>query len=111
LDYARKAVDVAEDRQATDIALLDLRAIPTFAEFFVILTGETRRHLDGLAQELDQVLTAAGAQLHHREGSPETGWVLLDFGNLVIHLFGPEERDFYQLDRLWAQAVTLLRIQ
>ena len=111
LECARKAAEVAEDRQATDILLLDLRVVSTFADFFVILTTETRRHLNAVAEELDHVLSEAGAKLHHREGTLESGWVLLDFGDLVVHLFGSEERAYYQLDRLWAHAPILLRIQ
>lgn len=111
LEYARKAVELADERQATDIVLLDLRGIATFADFFVILTTETRRQLGAVAADLDQELRKVGVPLHHREGSVEGGWMLLDFGNVIVHLFGTEERAYYQLDQVWAHAPALVRIQ
>lgn len=110
LDHARQAVKVAEERQAIDISLLDLRDLSAFTDFFVIATVESRRQLKAIAEELDQALTRSGAYLHHREGSPDGGWILLDMGGLVIHVFGSEERGYYQLDSLWSHAPTLLRV-
>ena len=111
LDLARKAVEVASDKQAVDVLLLDLRDLASFTDFFVILSAETARHLDALAQELTQALEQEGAVLHHLEGSAEGGWVVLDFGDFVVHLFTPEERDYYRLEDLWSRATPLLRVQ
>lgn len=104
-------MDAASEKQASDIVLLDLRPLATFADFFVLLTAESRRQLDALREDLAEALEKRGATLHHAEGTASSGWVLLDFGDLVIHIFGPEERQFYGLDQLWAHAPEVVRIQ
>ena len=104
-------MDFASEKQASDIVLLDLRPLATFADFFVLLTAESRRQLDALREDLADSLEKLGATLHHAEGTSASGWVLLDFGDLVIHIFGPEERQFYGLDQLWARAPEVVRIQ
>jgi len=111
LALARKAVEVASDKQASDVLLLDLRDLSAFTDFFVILSAETARHLDALARDLAEALEREGAVLHHREGSAEAGWVVLDFGEFVVHLFTPEEREYYRLEALWSRATPLLRVQ
>ena len=111
IQYAHHAVQLASEKQASDILLLDIRELNSFADFFVLLTADNRRQMNTLVEELDKGLSQQGARLHHREGSPEGGWVLLDFGDVVVHIFGQEEREFYQLERLWARAMPLVRIQ
>ncbi len=110
-ELARKAVDVASEKLASDIVLLDLRQVAAFTDYFVLMTAESRRQLGALRDDLADALEKEGVRLHHSEGNPDAGWVLLDFGDLVIHLFGPEERQFYGLDKLWAHAPELVRIQ
>lgn len=111
IDYARKAVDVASDKQATDILMLDISKISSFTDFFVIMTAESRRQMDALSEDMEGELKRSGASLHHREGSTESGWLLLDFGDLIVHLFAPEEREFYQLEELWAKGQQVVRVQ
>ncbi len=111
VQIAHQAVQLASESQAMDVVLLDIRGLKSFADFFILMTAETRRHVEALGEELDQGLAQQGVRLHHREGSAESGWVLLDFGDLVIHIFGPEERAFYNLEGLWARALPLVRIQ
>ena len=111
IEQARKAVDVASEKQATDILLLDIRKVSTFADFFVILSAESRRQMDALSEDMEGELKRSGAALHHREGSTASGWLLLDFGDVIVHLFAPEEREFYQLEELWAKAQQVVRIQ
>jgi len=111
IDYARKAVDVASEKQATDILLLDIRKVTTFADFFVILSAESRRQMDALSEDMEGEMKRSGASLHHREGTPDSGWLLLDFGDVIVHLFAPEEREFYQLEELWSKGQQVVRIQ
>src|SRR3990172_6643357 len=111
IDYARKAVDVASDKQATDILMLDISKVSTFTDFFVIMTAESRRQMDALSEDMEGEMKRSGASLHHREGSTDSGWLLLDFGDVIVHLFAPEERDFYQLEELWAKEQHVVRIQ
>jgi ribosome-associated protein len=110
-EYARLAVDVASDRQASDIVMLDIRDVSDFADYFVILTAESPRQVDALVQEIEKALKEQGATLSHREGGVSGGWVLLDFGDVIVHLFRPEDRLFYHLEGLWSDAVETVRIQ
>jgi len=111
IEYARKAVDVASEKQATDILLLDIRQVTTFADYFLIMTAESRRQMEALSEDMEQVLKLSGVALHHREGTPEAGWLLLDFSDVIVHLFAPEERGLYKLEELWSTGQQVVRIQ
>ena len=108
---ARLVVDVASEKQATDIVMLDMRGPLSFTNYFVILTGESQRQMQALLEDIDQALDEAGMALHHREGTSDGGWVLMDYGDMLVHVFAPEERDYYNLEQLWSQATVLFRIQ
>jgi ribosome-associated protein len=108
---ARTLVDIAADRQATDTVLLDIRGIAAFADYFIISTALNPRHLQALIQEMEEGIKRQGVRLYHREGSEESGWVLLDFGDVIVHLFLAAERERYGLEQLWRSAVPVLRIQ
>ncbi|MBI2936146.1 MAG: ribosome silencing factor [Chloroflexi bacterium] len=111
LEVARKAVDVAVDKQASDIVLLDLRGLAAFADYFVICHADSARQLDAIADELSEVIGRLGVSAHHREGGADSGWVLLDYGDVVVHLFDAPRRAYYQLERVWERAVPLIRVQ
>jgi ribosome-associated protein len=111
VEQARLAVDVASDKQASDVVMLDIRGLSDFADYFVILTGESQRQLRALAEDLETALKGTGATLHHREGSSRSAWMLLDFGDLIIHIFGPEGREYYNIEGAWAKAIEVVRIQ
>jgi len=104
-------VAVAVDKQATDTLLLDVRGLCSFADYFVICSGETRRQIKAIYDEIAHALKKAEIRLHHREGTSDSGWLLLDFGDVIVHIFAPEEREFYQLGKLWGEAVPVVRIQ
>ena len=108
---ARKAVEAASDRQAIDIVMLDGRQVCGFAEYLVICSGDTRRQIEAIRDEIDRVLKREGASYRRCEGTVDSGWVLLDFGGVIVHIFAPVEREFYQLDRLWSRAIPVVRIQ
>ncbi len=108
---ARRAVAILEDRQAHDIVLLDLRNSTTIADYFVIATADSERQLRAVLRALDEELVEAGARNPRSEGSAETGWVLLDFNDVIVHLFSPEQREFYRLERLWKQAQPIVVVQ
>ena len=110
-EAARLAVDVASEKQATDIVMLDMRGPFGFTDYFVIMTAESHRQMQGLLQDIEQALDKAGMPLHHHEGTAVGGWVLLDYCDLVVHVFAPEERMYYNLEHLWSQATVLFRIQ
>ncbi len=111
IDIARKAVDVASDKQASDIVLLDTSKVCSFADYFVICTGETDRQIKAIYEEIEQGLKKEGVSPIHHEGALDSGWLVLDYGDVIIHIFATAEREFYQLDKLWSQAELVLHIQ
>lgn len=111
LHHARYAVDFASDKLASDILMLDIGKVSDFADYFVIMSVESARQMRALAEDLEHALEEIGCYRRHREGSPESGWMLIDCGDLVIHIFGVEEREFYNLEAVWDEAAELVRIQ
>ena len=108
---ARMAVNAASDKQASAITLLDVRGISAFTDYMVVLTAGSVRQLSALAEDLAETVERGGLALHHREGAADSGWVLLDFGDVVIHLFSEERREFYRLEQVWREGKELVRIQ
>ena len=110
-DYARLAVDEASESLGADVVLLDLRDLGVFTDYFVIVSGETDRHLDSLAEDIRRRLRERGLHVHHTEGTGRGGWILLDFAGVVVHLFTRPVRDRYGLERLWGRAREVVRVQ
>ena len=111
LEVARRIVDVAADRQAVDIVLLDISKHASFADYFIICNGTSERQIKAIVDNVIDELEREGEHALHVEGSPSSGWVLIDFGAVIVHVFAPEERQYYRLERLWQDAPTLLRVQ
>ena len=111
IGVARRAVDIAVDRGAQDVLLLDVRGICSYADGFVLLSAETKRQVKAIEEEIGKTLRAEGHPVSHTEGEADGGWLLMDFGDVIVHIFGPEERSFYGLEDMWRQAVPLVRIQ
>ena len=91
--------------------LLDARKACSFADYFVICSGEADRQIKAIREEVGHALKKEGILPLHYEGTIDSGWLLLDFGDVVVHIFAPSEREFYQLDKLWSQANLVVRIQ
>ena len=106
---AHRAVDVLSDRKALDIALLDISRTATFTDYFVIATAQSPLQFNALAEYLEQDLKPEGHDLRHKEGSPDSGWMLLDFGDLIVHIFSPDQRQYYRLEDLWARTSPVVR--
>lgn len=111
VDIARKAVEAASDKLASDTVMLDTRGVCSFTDYFVICSAESERQMKAICEEVDQALGREGARLLSREGVPSSGWMLMDFGSVIVHVFSPAMREFYQLDKLWSQAQTVVRVQ
>lgn len=111
LEIARRVVELAEGKKAADIVLLDLSPLTTFADYFVICSGGSERQLDAIADGIIEGLRAEKTRPIGREGTPASHWVLVDFGSVVVHVFTPPERDFYQLEKHWSAAKTVVRVQ
>lgn len=111
VELARKAVEAASEKQANDIVMLDMRELCTFADYFVICSGDTSRQIKAICEEIDRMLAREGITLSRREGTVDSGWVLMDFGDVIIHIFASTEREYYKLEKLWSKATPLIRIQ
>jgi ribosome-associated protein len=105
LERALVAARTADENRGRDIAILDLRDLTTFFDYFVIVTGTSRRQLHAISEEIDHALEdGLGDRRMGIEGYDESRWILLDYGDVVVHMFEPETRDYYALEQLWAQA-------
>jgi ribosome-associated protein len=112
IDLARTLVDALEDKKAEDIVLLDLAGQSAFTDFFIICSGTSERQLDALVEAVDEAGRKTFQLKSPRvEGHPKSGWVLADFGSVIVHAFSPEQRRRYKLEELWHEAKVMLRIQ
>ncbi len=104
-EIAEFAVSVLDQRKARDIKLLHVEARTVIADYFIIATGNSRTQIKALADELEFRLEEAGVKkAHNVEGGDGSSWILLDFGSLIVHVFSPDARKFYQLEKLYADA-------
>jgi ribosome-associated protein len=110
VEVARKAVDAALSKQATDILMLDLRELCTFTDYFVFCSGDSERQIQAICDEVDETLRREGVSPYRREGSVDSGWVLLDFGDVIVHIFAPQQREYYEMEELWSKATPVVRI-
>ncbi|MCD6574940.1 ribosome silencing factor [Candidatus Aerophobetes bacterium] len=95
---------IAEDKKAQEIVLLDVRGISVVCDYFLICNGESFVHMRTIAKEMEEKLGEKGVALLNTGDYLNERWILLDFGDVVVHIFSPEARDYYQLERLWADA-------
>lgn len=103
-DRVRSAVSAAEDRKAVDVKVLHLGKVSDFTEYFVICSGTNERQVQAIADAVEERLRAERVRPLHVEGYNRGQWVLLDYGDLVVHVFLEEPRRFYALERLWGDA-------
>ena len=105
-------MDTILDKKGVDIVLLDIREKAIFTDYFLICNGENDRQLQALADGIaTDAKKKANVSPNGAEGIPNGGWVLLDYGDLIVHLFSPEMRGYYNLDELWSEAHIVLRMQ
>jgi ribosome-associated protein len=107
LERAQMCARIADDNRAKDILVLDLRQATPLVDFFVIVTASARRQASAIASEVDQVMKKQGEAKLGMEGSEEGRWVLIDYGDFVVHIFSPEFRAFYALEDIWGDAPRL----
>jgi ribosome-associated protein len=111
IDVARLAVEAASDKQADNIVMLDTKEVCSFADYFVICSGDSPRQIEAIRQEIREKLKHDDIIPFHIEGAADSGWILLDLGDVVVHIFSPSQRDYYRLDDLWHEATPIIRIQ
>jgi ribosome-associated protein len=99
-----KAIRAALDKKASDVVLLDLRNTPAFTDFFVLCSGQSSRQVKAIADSVEEVLRTAKVRPSHIEGYDRAEWVLMDYFTFIVHVFTPQTRIFYSLERLWGDA-------
>ena len=100
----RVAAQAALDKKAIDLAVLDLQGLSTIADFFLVCSARSTTQAETIAEAVRGALRTEGVRPRHNEGSAESGWLLLDYGDVVMHVFLEETRGFYALERLWGDA-------
>ena len=106
---ANRIVDVLADGQALDIALIDVAKVSSIADYFVIASVNSPLQFNALVERVGKATREAGVTHRARNGTPQSGWVLLDYTDVIVHLFTPEKREFYRLEELWGQASPVVR--
>lgn len=104
-NLVKKITEILEEKKAIDLDIIDISERSILADYFIICSGTSGVHIKNLADELDLKLKEMGEKLHHVEGYNSARWILMDYGHVIVHIFHREEREFYNLERLWAQSV------
>lgn len=110
-ELANRIVQTLVDRKAANVVMLDLRPVSILADYFIICNGENERHVQALLRELLEKLGEQGVDPLWVEGTGDSGWVILDYGSVVVHVFTPAMRDYYQLEKVWSDARPVVVIQ
>ncbi len=112
LELARRIVDLAADKLASDILLLDIRGVSLIADYFVICTAASDRQSNAIVKDLEEKIREEfGRKPINADGRGDSGWVLLDYGEVIVHIFSPDRRAYYKLEELWSEATPVLRLQ
>lgn len=112
LSLAHKVVNTLEEKKGENILLLDIKDLGSFTDYFVICDGVSERTLKALSNEVQKAVKQEfSIHAWGVEGKPEAGWILVDYGDVVLHLFSPEQRSYYQLEELWNKGKVLLHIR
>jgi ribosome-associated protein len=101
---AQRAATAAQDKKATDILVMNVHSLTPMTDFFVVCSASSRPQMEAVARAVRDELSQLGMQCKGVEGMEEARWVLLDFGDIVVHVFRPEDREFYHIERLWGDA-------
>ncbi len=104
-------MDAIAERLGSDIVLLDMAGVSLLADYFILCNAESKPQFRAILEEVEKGAKAAGGRRLHVEGDSESGWVLLDYGAVVVHIFDPELRAYYNLEGLWKEARLVVRIQ
>jgi ribosome-associated protein len=100
-----------EEKQGENILLLDIREVTTLTDYFIICSGTSDRMLNALVSAVQRELRTEHNIRSRTEGDPKTGWVLADYGGVIVHLFAPDRREYYRLEELWAEGKVVLHLQ
>ena len=109
---AKRIVEIASDKQASDIVMLDLQQVSLLADYFVVCSATSERQMTALTDDIvRQLRDSDRVRPIRQEGRSSSGWILLDYGDVVVHIFAPTEREYYRLEDMWSHATSVVRIQ
>lgn len=103
-EIAELSAKSAIDRKALDVIVLDLKGLSSITDYFVICNGTSDTHVEGIAENVEEKLREQGVKIWHREGERKASWILLDYIDVIVHVFTKDAREFYSLERLWGDA-------
>ena len=104
LELAKKAREALLSKKGEDVVILDVNELSSVTKFFLIATGSSGPHIKALAEEVERILKGGGVRCYRRSGTPESEWLVVDYLDAVVHVFSPETRQYYALERLWGDA-------
>ncbi len=111
MDKALKLVKIAseamEDKKGEELKILDIREISSLADYFVLVNGKNKNQIQAMCEDVEEKLAKSGFLIKHKEGFESADWILMDYGDVVIHIFDRENREFYQLDKIWGDAAVI----
>jgi ribosome-associated protein len=110
-EIAHKLVTTLEERKGENIVLMDIHEVASFADYFILCSGTSNRMLNALADAVEEDARHATHLPIRVEGSPDYGWMVVDCGDIIVHLFSPSQRDYYRLEELWERGKVLVRVQ
>ena len=110
IEIAKKIADAALEKQAAEIVLLDVRDVCSFADYLVLCNGESERQLQAIVNEIDDMLAKEHISPRRHQGDIRSGWVIMDLGNIIVHVFSSEQREFYALEEMWDKGSTVVKI-
>lgn len=102
IDMAKIAYNAIDDKQGEEIKVVDISGISTLADYFIIAHGKNKPHIQAIVDQVEDELAKDGYTVSHTEGRQEARWVLLDYTNIIVHVFNKDDRFFYDLERIWA---------
>ncbi len=111
IEITRLVIEALEEKKAENIVLIDIHEIASFTDYFIICSGTSDRMIDSLADGVMESAKHKADLLGKKEGQASSGWVLVDFGDIIVHLFSPDQRDYYRLEQLWEKGKILLHVQ
>lgn len=102
-----KIIEILDGKKARDLSVIDIERISSLADFFIICSGTSSTHIKALSDELELKMKEMGFEYFHREGYESARWILMDYGDIVVHIFHEEDRNFYKLERLWSDGMVI----
>lgn len=106
-ELCRLAIQALEDKKAEEISVIDIQEVSVLADYFLIASGSNRSQIQALCDSVEEILTKAGTKVRQIEGYDSANWILLDFGDIIVHIFDKENRLFYDLERIWRDGKTV----